>query len=207
MRNRVQGPAILKSTYVPLQAGNRYRSVEQFYGVLRNLNDLEQREIRNVVMGVLNPSLRERYLTLNYHRAAINVELLLTLRDTRQFQAIALLARSIFELAVEIKLISLNSDAAEKIEALTRIEKLRHSKKILEFKKAYPDVLVATKSVEEFIGANERSIMAEQAAIWPGVKEVTHWMMKKLPRRVELLGDPFRKMYEIYVSVRSWHLH
>ena len=191
----------------PPQTGNRYRSVEQFYGVLRNLNDVEHSEIRNVVMAVLDPSLRERYLTLNYHRAAINVELLLTLRDTRHFQAIALLARSVFELAVEIKLISLYSDAGEKIDALTRIEKLRYSKKIVEFKKAHPDIPVATKSNQEFVAANERSITDEQAAIWPGAKEVTHWMMKKLPRRVELLGDPFHKMYEIYYAPLSWYSH
>ena len=191
----------------PPEANNRYKGVEQFYGVLRNLNDLEQREIRGVVMAVLNPSLRERYLTLNYHRAAINVELLLTLKDTRQFQAIALLARSVFELAVEVKLISLNPDAAEKIDALTRIEKLRYSQRIVQFKKVHPDALVATKSHEEFIAANERSIMAEQAAIWPGATGVTHWMNRKLPRRVELLGDPYDKMYEIHYAPLSWYSH
>jgi hypothetical protein len=191
----------------PPQGADRYRGVEQFYGVLRNLNELEQREIRKIVMAVLNPSLRERYLTLNYHRAAINVELLLTLRDTKQFQAIALLARSVFELAVEVKLISQNSDAGEKIDALTRIEKLKYSKRIVVFKKSHPDAMVATKSHEAFIAANERPIMAEQAAIWPGVKNVTHWMNRKLPRRVELLGDPFHKMYEIHYAPLSWYSH
>jgi hypothetical protein len=41
--------------------------VEQFFGALRNLHELEEREIRGVVMGVLSPTLREKYLTLNYH--------------------------------------------------------------------------------------------------------------------------------------------
>lgn len=189
------------------QASDRYKSVEQFYGALRNLSDLEQREIRSVVTSVLNPTLREKYLTLNYHRAAINVELLLTLKDTKQFQAIALLARSVFETAVEIKLIGLNSDAAPKIDALTRIEKLRYSKRIVAFKKAHPEAPVATRSNEEFIAANERSIMAEQSAIWPGVSDVTHWMNRKLPRRIELLGDPFSRMYEVNYAPLSWYSH
>ena len=75
-------PAILRTIMSPQEGSNRYISVERFYGAVRNLNDVEQRDIRNVVMGVLNPTLREKYLTLNYQRAALNVELLLTLKDT-----------------------------------------------------------------------------------------------------------------------------
>jgi len=51
----------------PPQGASRYKSVEQFFGALRNLHELEEREIRGVVMGVLSPTLREKYLTLNYH--------------------------------------------------------------------------------------------------------------------------------------------
>src|ERR1700683_1173607 len=85
--------------------------LEQFYGALRNLNDLELTDFRNVITSLFNPTLRERLLTLNYQRAAINVGMLLEIKDTRQFQAISMLARSLFELSVELKCISIDKDA------------------------------------------------------------------------------------------------
>lgn len=92
--------------------------LESFYAALRNLNDLELRSFRNVIKSVFSPTLRESYLTVNYHRAAFNVEMLLATKDTKQFQAVALLARAVFELAVEIKLINLDKEAAKKDRAI-----------------------------------------------------------------------------------------
>ena len=54
------------------------RISNRLFTAVRSLNEFDQSEIRNVVGGRLNPSLLERYLTLNYHRASINIELLLT---------------------------------------------------------------------------------------------------------------------------------
>lgn len=191
----------------PPAGGNKFREIDRAYAAVRNVSDVEQKEIRNVVMGVLSPTLREKYLTLNYHRAGLNVELLLTLKDTRQFQAIALLARTIFELAVEVKLISLNADAAEKIDVATRIETLRYAKNVVTFKSRHPDSNVPVQDCVAFVAMHEKSILAEQNAMWPGVKDLTHWTMKKLPRRVALVGDPFEQMYEMHYAPLSWYSH
>ena len=77
-------------------------NLNRFFTAVRSLNEFDRAEIRNVVGGQLNPSLLERYLTLNYHRASINIELLLTIKDTKQFQAITSLTRTIFETARRI---------------------------------------------------------------------------------------------------------
>jgi hypothetical protein len=61
-----------------------------FYAALRNLDRLEREDFREIVKGQLQPTLRERYLTVNYHRAAFNVEMMLGIKDTRQFQALIL---------------------------------------------------------------------------------------------------------------------
>jgi hypothetical protein len=79
-----------------------YDRVSRFLNALRNIHKTEQDDIRNAVMGMLYPKPREQFVTLNYHRAAMNVELLVTLTVTRHFQTIAMLARTIFELAVEL---------------------------------------------------------------------------------------------------------
>jgi hypothetical protein len=75
-----------------------------------------------------------------------------------------MLARSIFELAVEIRLILRNPDAAEKISVFTDLEKHRSAKQILKFPAMHPSYQVP---------ANERRLMAEQDRLWTGLKK--HW--------------------------------
>jgi hypothetical protein len=70
--------------------------LDGLYAALRNLDSMERAEFREIIKSVLRPSLRERYLTFNYHRAAFNVEMMLAIKDTKQFQTLGSLARSIF---------------------------------------------------------------------------------------------------------------
>jgi len=63
----------------------RTENIDRFFTAIKNLNQLDHTEIHNTVSGQLKPSALERFMTLNYHRAEINVELLLTLTDTKQW--------------------------------------------------------------------------------------------------------------------------
>jgi len=51
---------------------------------MKSVNELDKLEIRNVVGGMLSPTDREAFITINYQRAAIDIELLLTIFDTKQ---------------------------------------------------------------------------------------------------------------------------
>lgn len=178
--------------------------LERFYGALRNLNDLELRDFRNVITGVLRPTPREKILTVNYHRAAIDVGMLLSIKDTRQVQAVAMLARAVFELSVEIKLINLHADAANKVDVFTRVEKLRAAKKVVAFKEAHPQVHFHFETQQKFIRAYGQSIQAERLATWPGRDRVKHWTLKSLANRAKDLGDPFDRIYEVHYLQLSW---
>lgn len=70
------------------------QALESFYAALRNLDKLEHEDFREIIKSQFNPTLRERYLTVNYHRAAFNVEMMLAIKDTKQFQTLSLLART-----------------------------------------------------------------------------------------------------------------
>ena len=100
--------------------------LESFYGALRNLDMLEREDFREIIKSQFRPTLRERYVTVNYHRAAFNVEMMLAIKDTKQFQTLSLLSRAIFELALEMKSINLDQNAAQKIErgAFARLDEV-----------------------------------------------------------------------------------
>lgn len=189
------------------QAFKRTQYIDNFFNGIKSLNNFDQADLRNLVGGMLSSTIREVYFTLNYHRAAINVELLLTLTDTKQFQALAMLARSIFESAVEIKLISIIPDAIRKIHLFTDVEKLRTAKKIRTFKTAHPDPALPRDGYEDFILKNETRILADQAKVWPGVKKVSHWSLKTMAERAQALGAPFHEIYEVNYAELSWYVH
>jgi len=186
----------------------RTENLDRFFNGLKALNAMDHGAIHNIVSGQMNPSQLERFMTLNYHRAEINVELLFTVNNTRQFQAIAMLARSIFELSVEINLMPLIENAGAKIYIFTEIEKLRSARRILKFKADHPDSEMQPKSYEAFVKANEKRIEDEQDQLWPGIEKVRHWSgYPDLAARAQKLGEPFEEMYQVNYPQLSWYVH
>jgi Family of unknown function (DUF5677) len=186
--------------------GARY--IDNFFSAIKSLNQFDHTEVHNIVSGQIAPTLREKASTLNYHRAEINIELLLTLTDTHQFQAVAMIARSVFEIAIEIRLILRDPDAGEKISLFTDLEKLRSAKQILQFAATHPSCQMAGTQWQAFVSANEQRLMVEQARFWPGLKKVKHWSgLMDLARRAEALGHPFDEMYQLNYPQLSWYVH
>ncbi len=187
--------------------------IHSFYAALRNLQKLEQEDFREIIKGQINPTARERYMTINYHRAAFNVEMMVGIKETKQFQTLALLSRTIFELAVEMKSITLDPNAAAKIELFSKMEVLRASRKVLEFKKTHPDSPIHHKMQTEFVARNGAQIDAEELAMWPpnpktGKKrDVKHWTLMNVYQRAMASGDPFDRIYDVHYAPLSWMTH
>lgn len=187
--------------------------LESFYAALRNLDRLEHEDFREIIKSQFRPTLRERYLTVNYHRAAFNVEMMLAIKDTKQFQTLSLLARTIFELAVEMKSINLDPDAAQKIELFSKVELLKSARRIDAFKRDHPDAPFHHEAQEKFITKFGQKIDAEKAAMWPpsavnGCKpKVNHWTLKNVLQRATDLGAPFDRIYHVHYAQLSWMTH
>ncbi len=62
----------------------------------------------------------------------------MSLKSAKDLQAIAMVARGLFELAVDMKLIDAVPDAVKKILAFSDVEKLRAARKIVKYKAANP---------------------------------------------------------------------
>jgi hypothetical protein len=90
----------------------------------RNLCD--RKEIHGVISGLMATTGRDRCNTGIYLRAKANVESLLSLRYAKDFQAIAMITRSLFELTVDMKLTGIITDAVLKIATSSEVERLAH---------------------------------------------------------------------------------
>jgi len=180
---------------------------ERCYTMLKSLNAFDKKEIRGIVQGLLAKTDRDTCFIGNYYRAAANVETLLSLKSAKDLQAIAMVARGLFELAVDIKLIDVTPNAVQKLIAFSDVEKLRAARKIVKFKSANPAAEVDATIYDTFITDNAQRIEAERDAAWPGVKRVGHWSGLRLSQRVALLKAPFDEIYEVNYPELSWYVH
>lgn len=182
-------------------------NVNRAFATIKSLNELDQQEVRNVVRSILCPTLREAHFRLNYQRAAINIELLLTLTDAKQFQAITTLTRMVFETAVELKLLLTIPDAAEKVQLFMELEKLKAARKIVAYQKSHPDDKLDVQAQEQFIPINEHRLDQEKKRMWPSVKSISHWSLMNMEQRTDSLGGAYQQIYQRYYPLLSWYVH
>jgi len=177
-----------------------------FFTVLKSLEQFDQLEVRGVIETLLSPSDREQCFIASYRRSTANVATLLELKAAKHFQAISMLARALFELAVDIRLIDVIPNSCEKMIALVDVEKLKCARKIIKFKTDHPAAKVDTTTYDAFVANNGTSVDSLQATLWP-TKKVDHWSGRDLRSRVTLLKAPFEEIYDVSYPRLSWQVH
>lgn len=144
---------------------------------------------------------------------SLNVEMMLAIKDTKQFQSLSLLARTIFELAMEMKSISVDPDAAQKIKLFSRVEQLKSARRLVAFKYKHPDSKFHHQTQEDFIARFGAQIDSEADTMWPpnpatGRKpKINHWTLKTVLDRATDLGRPFDRIYHVHYAELSWMTH
>jgi len=182
--------------------------VERYFTVIKSLNEFDKQEVRGKIQTALLQSNRDLCFSGAYYRAAGNIESTLCLKSIRDFQAIAMMARSLFEIAVDVTLSARIPDSEIKILAFVELEKLRAARKIVEFKSTNPAANVHVATYEEFVANNAARIEQASKALWPtNHQSVKHWSASKLERRVETLGEPFTQIYAVNYPQLSWYAH
>jgi hypothetical protein len=180
---------------------------ERCYTMVKSLAEFDKQEIRGIVRGLFAKTDRDKCFVGNYYRASANIDSLLSLKSAKDLQAIAMVARGLFELAVDTKLIDVVPDSVQKILTFSDVEKLRAARKIVKFKNANAAATVDASVQAAFIAAEAQRIEVERNVVWPGLKTVTHWSGRNLAERVALLKAPFDEIYEVEYPQLSWYAH
>ncbi len=180
------------------------------YAVIKSIREFDKLTLSGVVRGVINPSDRENCFLGTYYRTAGNIDSLLALNSGQHFQAAAMLARSLFESAVDISLIDKVAMGWAKMVFSVDVEKLRIAKKMVAFAASNPSRAIDVSSQTEFISKHETRIEHNRKTLWPHLKktgDLKHWSTMTLPERVALLGEPFDEMYNSHYPRLSWYVH
>jgi hypothetical protein len=180
---------------------------ERCFTVLKSFAKFDELEVSGVVRTLLGTSDREKCFVASYIRSSGNVATLLELKHPKHFQAINMLARTMFELAVDIRLIDVIPKGSEKMIAFVDVEKLRCARKILKFHALRPVTKVDPRVYSTFVAAEGARIDALRSNLWPPKTKLGHWSGMKLPDRIALLKAPFDEIYELNYHHLSWQVH
>ncbi|MGA2921163.1 MAG: DUF5677 domain-containing protein [Candidatus Sulfotelmatobacter sp.] len=183
------------------------QSTERCFTIVKSIHEFDRIEVRSVIDTLLSPSRREQCFIGIYLRSIANIATLLELKRAKHFQAIVMLTRSLFELAVDIRLIGVIPDSCEKMIEFVDVEKLRTARKALRFKAAHPSAQVETTIYDTFIASNGSRIEAARRALWPKPETMSHWSGMRMSGRVKLLNPPFEEIYEVHYPQLSWQVH
>ena len=183
--------------------------VARFHGALILLEKFDLENVRPRVETKEHHPPREFAVVATYLRSLAHIGTLIQLNNPSHFQAIAMAARSIFELAVDIRLIDRIDNAPEKYAAFSDFERLRAARRIVAFH--------ATGKVEErikhlwvyekFIKEHAELIDARAKALWPNQTKPPHWSGIDLRQRAMSLASPFDEMYDVHYAELSWYTH
>jgi hypothetical protein len=180
---------------------------EQMYAVVKSIREFDKLTLAGVLGGIINPSHRENCFLGTYYRTAANVDSLLALNSGQHFQTAAVVARSLYELAVDVHLIDKVPQAWMKMVFFVDVEKLRVARSMVNFAAANPDRKIDVSAQNEFITKRAAAIEGNRKTLWPQAKKLNHWSAMNLPDRAKLLGDPFDELYYSHYARMSWYVH
>ncbi|MGC2416779.1 MAG: DUF5677 domain-containing protein [Candidatus Acidiferrales bacterium] len=182
-------------------------NTDRFYTEVKSLHEFDKLEVRCVIDTLLSKAQEETCYEASYVRTVSNIESLLVLQGSKDVQAIAMLARALFELAVDMRLLEMTPRGWIRKIAHSDVEKLRLANRIIEFKSANPTVQTDTSVYQKHIDQNSVRVTALQKSIWPKIKNPKHWSGTNLADRCTALKAPFDQMYAEDYARLSWYVH
>jgi len=182
-------------------------NTDRFYTVIKSMREFDRTEVNGVIQTLLSLTPRDQCFIGTYYRILGNVETLLRMDKAKDFQAIAMLARALFELSVEIRLLETIPDGWGKMLAYSDFQKLRTANKIIGFKKKNPNADIDTADYEIFVARNSAKVAGFSKSMWGGARNPKHWTGLNLGDRSEKLGPPFDQIYAADYSRLSWYVH
>ncbi len=179
----------------------------RFYHLVKSYNNFDKLEILGIIQSLLSITNEEICFIETYFRARGNIETILEIKHAKHFQAAAMLARSVFELAVDIRMLEVIPNGWTKMLVFSDVERLRSARKVVAFKETHPDADIDLTTYRPFIAENEQRIDALRKNVWPRPADRYHWTGLRFADRVSQLGPPMDRIYQLDYPRLSWYVH
>lgn len=184
-----------------------------FAGRLRAAYTFVTDHIVGVLKSTIDKSDYEKALMATYGRIYLWVEAIVALKESRHFQVVHAGGRSIFELLLDLKLLSLDPSSAEKFHAFTKIDRFKSADRLARFLEHNKDVDRSHYQAELQL-ANNRAERDEFESLcerhWGRTgegkpRQPRHWYDKIVEHRASDAG--YAETYARDYKFQSWHVH
>jgi len=211
----------MKNPSVDIPEFTQHELVSSYYDGVCECVDFVQTQIIPVLNGQLNLSQKEEAILGIFYRMHALTSSLSRLNNKLDFNAAATISRTVFELLLDIKILtssSLTPNELEKFRAFAEIERFRKASKLLEFQAQNPGL--ETNSYfqgsfrKQFVEAPGKRALVESKvkSLWGNNKNESpkwpdHWYGSSVRDRAKLFGPLYEQEYlEIY-SLLSCYVH
>lgn len=177
--------------------------------------------VRFLAYDVINPLLKgalatgssdkEKAVAGCYYRACAWMVTLAILREPIHFQAVAVGARSLFEIWVDMKLLAEDStgESVGRYHAFPKVERFRAAKKIVEFSDKNPALKIDCAHQRALVSdpSKQQETEALVVKLWGRNKELRHWSGKDLASRIPPSDIEAKRIYSEHYPRLSWYVH
>jgi hypothetical protein len=167
--------------------------------------------------GQLNLRIREHAVVGTYFRMYAWMKTLAVLNEPMHYQAVASAARTLFELLLDLKILTEDTtgDSISRFLAFPELEKFRVASKVTRFREANPEfAIVDPAPMRAFLEEEGRAERVNlQRRTYYGVRKngepnhPRHWTGKDVSQRAREAGKQFESWYHELYSGLSWHMH
>jgi hypothetical protein len=178
------------------------------HAMLTSLRKFDEAEIDPVCRGQISLSPIEECRIVQYLRVQRNIDSMIALAHVAHFQALSMLARSIFELTVDLRLMPFVPDVADRMKCFQSLESLKAVKAAIERSKE-PNGSPVSKRLSDFEATRKVSIETRASQLWGSkFNFISHWSGLKLKQRVSQIADDHISHVYVYTyRTMSWQTH
>ena len=187
-------------------------SLKAFYSGCERCADFSQKVIIPALNGVLKLSKKEEILIGIYRSMHCWMKAVALLNHPVYFQTVATAARSIFELVLDIKLITDDTieNGLKKFKEFPKIERYRIIREFAEFQINNPDIKsnVSSKRMEIASDKNKEKEIDVLAKLWgKNRKNIRHWSDLGIKKRAEKASVEYERFYYESFALLSLYVH
>lgn len=181
----------------------------------RTLHSLMHGTVCPVVMGQIDKSAIERAIVLTYERITLLLDGIAALKDPAHFQIANSVARTVFELVLDLKAFRSDPSLAAKFFAFTDVVKFRKAEQLVTFLDGNTTIDRSPhQHAITFASDAQRKRQVEQQCIqhWGANKSQQpnwpdHWSGKSTAERARHAGLEFEEMYRSQYFLQSQYVH
>lgn len=168
-----------------------------------------------VVQGQVGKSDQEQAISATFYRMVLLLRGVTALNDPVHFQIVNSVARTVFELVLDLKALAADPTSAGKFHAFARVAKFRKATQLKDFLDANPTVDSSPhQTAIDFANDPVRAQEVEQECVqhwgrthkgklrWP-----EHWSGKQIDVRASDAGIEFAEIYRSQFFLQSYYVH